>query len=84
MQGTAWVTIADLLRPRPGAAIALSGHEIGAIGCADMALTSRSMASGKVGIDHPGGNCHRPQHEEAWFAFHSADYVGAFGTKREP
>ena len=83
-EGTATVTIADLSRPRVGVAIAVPGHDIDEAGWADMALTDGSFSSGTAGADRLAGNFHGPGHEEAWGVFDTADYLGAFGAKRQP
>ena len=83
-QGTATVTIADLSRPRVGVAIDVPGHDIGAPGWADMALTDGRFTAGTAGSDYLAGNFHGPDHEEAWGVFDTSGYVGAFGAKREP
>ena len=85
LQGTATVTIADLSRPRVAVAIEVPGHDIGAPGWADMALRAGRFTAGAPG----GGNWlvgdfHGPGHEEAWGAFDTSDYIGAFGARREP
>ena len=82
LQGSATVTIADLARPRVGVAIDVPGHDIGAPGWADMPLENGGFASGTAGSDHLAGNFHGPGHAEAWGIFDTADYIGAFGTKR--
>ena len=40
--------------------------------------------TGTAGTDWLGGNFHGPAHEEAWGAFDTAGYIGAFGAKRRP
>ena len=82
--GTATLTIADLSRPRVDVAIEVPGHTIGAPGWADMALGNGAFSSGTAGTDYLSGNFHGPAHEEAWGVFDTADYIGAFGAKREP
>ena len=84
LMGTTTVTVADLSRPRVGVAIDVPGHDIGAPGWADMPLANGSFASGTAGTDYLGGNFHGPNHEEAWGVFDTADYLGAFGTRRRP
>ena len=85
LQGAAAVTITELSEPRPrvSVAIAVPGHAIG--GWADaMPLTGGRFASGTAGSDYVAGSLHGPNHEEAWGVFDTADYLGAFGAKRQP
>lgn len=84
LEGTATVTIADLSQPRVGVAIDVPGHDIGAPGWANMALSDGRFATGTVGTDYLAGDFHGPSHEEAWGVFDNGAYVGAFGAKRTP
>ena len=83
LQGTATVTIADLSAPRVGVAIDVPGHAIGAALWTDLPLAAGRFGAGTPGIDHLSGNFHGPGHEEAWGVFDTADYLGAFGARKE-
>ena len=78
------LVLADLSRPRVEVAIDVPGHGIGAPGWADMPLSNGGFSSGTAGTDYLGGNFHGAGHEEAWGVFETANYLGAFGAKREP
>ena len=84
LMGTATVTIADLSQPRVGVAIDVPGHAISAPGWADMPLTNGGFDSGTAGTDYMGGNFLGRVHEEAWGVFDTTDYIGVFGTTRQP
>ena len=82
-QGSATVTIADLSQPRVGVAIDVPGHDIGAPGWSDMALSGGHFTAGTAASDYLAGNFHGPDHDEAWGVFDTEGYVGAFGAKRQ-
>ncbi len=84
LRGTATVSIEDLSQPSVDVSIDVSGHTIGAPGWADMPLSAGRFTAGTPGGgDWLSGAFHGPDHEEAWGAFDTTDYIGAFGAKRE-
>ena len=83
LQGTATVTVPDLSRPRIGVAIDVPGHNIGAPGWSDIALTGGRFATGRAGTDYLAGSLNGPAHQEAWGVFDTTGYVGAFGARRQ-
>lgn len=85
LTGTATVTIADLSRPSVDVGIDLDeGGVDRPLRWTDMPLADGGFAAGTAGTDYLRGNFHGPAHEEAWGAFDTADYIGAFGAKRTP
>ena len=48
-----------------------------------MPLGNGRFAAGTAGSDRVSGAFYGPAHEEAWGVFDTADWIGAFGAKRE-
>ena len=49
-----------------------------------MALNAVRLASGTLGSDWLAGDFHGPNHDEIWGIPDTTDYIGAFGTRRDP
>ena len=85
LPGTAELRIADLSRPRIDLDIDLDDGSDGvALRWTGMEPTRGAFAKGTPGTDRIDGRFHGPGHEEAWGAFDTGAYVGAFGAKRRP
>ena len=81
LPGTAELRIADLARPRLDSDIDLDDGV--ALEWRGMQLSGGSFDMGAAGRDRIEGRFHGPDHEEAWGAFDTGAYVGAFGAKGE-
>lgn len=84
LPGTAELRIADLSRPRLDVDVDLDDGGAGvALEWRGMRLSDGAFAQGTLGTDRLSGRLHGPGHEEAWGAFDTGAYAGAFGAKRE-
>ena len=81
-QGTATVTVPELLEPLVGVDINVPGYAIGSPDWAAMSLYDGRFVSGVRGATYLEGNFHGPDHSEAYGVFDTGDYTGAFGAKR--
>ncbi len=81
LPGTAEVRVADLSRPLVEVGIDLEGVS-GPLEWTGMQPAGGRFAKGAAGADRIEGRFHGPGHEEAWGAFDTGAYVGAFGAKR--
>ena len=81
--GTATITMADLSVPRVAVDVNIGGHSIGSSGWRSIWLHNGRFETGAAGVDRLIGNFHGPGHEEAYGAFDTGAYVGAFGALRE-
>ena len=81
LPGTAALRIADLSRPLVDVDVDLDDGV--ALRWEGMEPTGGGFRKGAAGTDRIDGRFHGPGHEEAWGAFDTGAYVGAFGAKRE-
>ena len=83
LPGTAELRIADLARPLVDVDVDLDDGGAGvALEWRGMRLSGGAFAKGAPGTDRLSGRFHGPGHEEAFGAFDTGAYVGAFGAKR--
>ena len=81
--GTTTITMADLSVPRVVVDVSIGGYSIGSSGWQSIWLHNGRFETGAAGVDRLIGNFHGPRHEEAYGAFDTGAYVGAFGALRE-
>ena len=80
-QGTATITIPDLLAPRVGVEITVGGRTVGS--WANLPLRDGAFAGGTPRRNRVEGAFYGSGHEETYGLFDTDAYVGAFGATRQ-
>ena len=81
-QGTAILTIADLSLPSISVSVDVPGYVINSPAWSVIELDAGRFRTGSAGSDYLEGGFYGPDHDEAYGAFDTGSYIGAFGGKR--
>ena len=82
-EGTATLTIPDLLQPTVNVGIDIDENPIGKPGWSGMPLVDGRFSFGTAGLDYLEGDFYGVGHSEAYGVFDTETFTGAFGAKRQ-